>query len=241
MLNIAICDDDTFFCESIRHFIQTHYQDQISVLEDFSNGYELLHDIETNHTLYHFIFLDIDMPVMNGIDTGLALRRLATHQTSIIFFITCFDAPITSVIDIHPFSYLKKPLDPQILKLKFQTALVQFYNDERCLLLKNKTTIYRLTINNILYISSVGRRSEIHFTDGTTCLIRIRLSEIAKTLLDDRYPFVRSHKSFIANFHHVKKITSTNLYFTENLLIPVSKTYRPAIFSKFQSYCLKQL
>ena len=236
MLNIAICDDDTFFCESIRLFFKNKYNNIIHSIEDFSNGYELIHDIEQNHSVYNFIFLDIDMPVMNGIDTGFALRHIPSHHNAVIFFMTCFDTPSSAIIDIHPFTYLQKPVDNNLFDQKFNTALSFFYDDEKYMILNSKTAVYQLPPKKILYIASAGRKSEIHFVNRDTYLINIKLSDISKTMLDKSYQFVQPHKSFIANCSYIRKVTNTMITLTDNTSIPLSKTYRNDFFCKFREF-----
>ena len=233
MFNIAICDDDFSHCEMLRNFFRRHFCELIRQIEDFSNGQELLQDIRDNHSVYSFIFLDLDMPCMNGIDTGRALRKLPLYQNACIFFLTCYETSAASIVDLHPFAYLNKPLNFEKLQILFTKAVTLWSADEKKLLIPCKKATYLFPTVMIIYIASAGKKCELYFTNGDSCVINLRLSVLAE-LIPEESSFIKPHQSFIVNSRYITMVTSTHILIQSGIRIPISKACQPAFFAKFR-------
>ncbi len=232
MINIAICDDDTSFCHNLMQHFKTYYDDEINLLNDYFNGTELLDDIQTNHLIYDFVFLDLDMPQMDGIKTGHELRKLVSHQNTIIMFITSYDSNPIPIVDIHPFAYLKKPLNYELLEKKFNIALQQYYDYEKFIILSNYKATLRLGARDILYAETCGRHSLIH-TPQETIDFNMRLSEVEQKLSEQSTLFVRTHSSYLINMRYISKVTPSDISLKDNTIIPLSRTFRARFLEKF--------
>ena len=236
MINVAICDDDHFFCENLSSFLTIHYGDTIQTIDDFSNGTELITSLSQSETLYDFVFLDLFMPGSDGIMTGLELRQLYTHHNLMIFYITAFDSQVTTITDIHPFAYIKKPLNYTFLKQKIDAALNQSANCSKYILLNTKKTSYKLFPNDIVYFESAHHKSIAHFTDDSSLVIPISLSGLSSAILNEHTQFVRIHSSFMINLIHVEKVTHSHAYLKHNSVLPISSTYRISFFRRFREF-----
>ena len=77
MIKIAICDDEMTFVDKINTLIsEWSAQNQyFSVIQTFSNGQNLIYDIEDGQH-YDLVILDIEMPAINGMEVADAIRRL---------------------------------------------------------------------------------------------------------------------------------------------------------------------
>ena len=232
MINIAICDDDTAFCYNLMCHLKTHYNDEINLLNDYFNGTELLDDIQTNHLLYDFIFLDLDMPEMDGIKTGNELRKLASYQNAVIIFISSYDSNPIPIVDIHPFAYLKKPLNFELLEKKFNTALAQYHNHEKFIILSNHKSTLRLEARDIIYAETCGRHSLIQ-TSQENIEFNMRLTEMEHKLLEQSPLFMRTHSSYLINMQYIAKVTPTEITLKDQTIIPLSRTYKAGFLEKF--------
>lgn len=234
MINIAVCDDNDYFCENIVKFFNSKYSDIIRNIDDFTNGKELMDNIRNNDIVYDFIILDLDMPVMNGIETGNALRMLGTHANSTIIFITAFDSTVTEVVDIHPYAYIIKPIDFNLFEQKFNGALKNYYDDLSSVILTAKKNTYKLTARSIIYIESYGRKSIIHCTAGEPMVVNIKLSDIQKMVSDSHKQLVQIHKSYIINLLHIDEVTATHIHLKNSAELPLSKTYKMNFLKSFE-------
>ena len=81
---------------------------QIEILEECRNGREAVKAI--NALSPDLIFLDIQMPEMDGFDV---LARVGPERIQAIIFVTAFDQYALKAFDVHALDYLLKPFDDE--------------------------------------------------------------------------------------------------------------------------------
>lgn len=105
MLKVAIVDDNTFLINAIKEKLS--FFDDVSVKQTSMNGTELLTKLQENHNL-DIILMDIEMPVLNGIETTQIVKQKYPHIK--IIMLTAFDN------DEHIFNAIKAGADGYLLK-----------------------------------------------------------------------------------------------------------------------------
>ncbi|HBC03068.1 MAG TPA: response regulator transcription factor [Aequorivita sp.] len=105
MLKVAIVDDNTFLINAIKEKLS--FFDDVSVKHTSMNGTELLTKLQENHNL-DIILMDIEMPVLNGIETTQIVKQKYPHIK--IIMLTAFDN------DEHIFNAIKAGADGYLLK-----------------------------------------------------------------------------------------------------------------------------
>lgn len=233
MINIAICDDDTKFCNNLTDFFIKNFVEEINEINDFSNGKELISDIQESGIIYDFIFLDLDMQKMDGVTTGYELRKLPTHLNSTIMFITSFDTNPAPIVDIHPFAYIKKPLDYNSFGAKFREALQLFFDEDKLITVCTKKNNFRLDGKKIRYIESFHRNSIIHMTNEKLEL-SVTLSELEKIILAESPMFVRIHASYIINMRYLSRVSANEIFLDDTNSLPISRKYKEIFFLKYK-------
>ena len=85
MIHLAIVEDDQEYAEILKKYAEKFAKENNLALKIdlFSDGMEIAEDY---HPKWDLIFLDVEMPHMNGISTAKAIRKM--DQTVIIMFIT---------------------------------------------------------------------------------------------------------------------------------------------------------
>ncbi len=105
MIKIAIVDDNTFLINAIKEKLS--FFDDVAVKHTSLNGSDLLTKLEENHNL-DLILMDIEMPVLNGIETTQIVKQKYPHIR--IIMLTAFDN------DEHIFNAIKAGADGYLLK-----------------------------------------------------------------------------------------------------------------------------
>src|SRR5690554_422314 len=105
MLKIAIVDDNSFLIHAIKEKLS--FFEDVSVKHTALNGSELLIKLEENHNL-DLILMDVEMPVLNGIETTQIVKQKYPHIK--IIMLTAFDN------DEHIFNAIKAGADGYLLK-----------------------------------------------------------------------------------------------------------------------------
>lgn len=105
MLKLAIVDDISFLIHAVKEKLS--FFEDVSVKHTSLNGSELLTKLEENHNL-DLILMDIEMPVLNGIETTQIVKQKYPHIK--IIMLTAFDN------DEHIFNAIKAGADGYLLK-----------------------------------------------------------------------------------------------------------------------------
>ena len=105
IVKIGIVDDNSFLINAVKEKLS--FFDDLSVRFTATNGSDLLTQLQTNHNL-DLILMDIEMPVLNGIETTEIVKQKYPHIK--IIMLTVFDN------DEHIFNAIKAGADGYLLK-----------------------------------------------------------------------------------------------------------------------------
>ena len=111
-VRVAIVDDNTFLIHAIKEKLS--FFDDISIKHTATNGSELLSRLEESHHL-DVILMDIEMPVLNGIETTQIVKQ--KYPQLKIIMLTAFDNDenIFNAIKAGADGYLLKEINPKDL------------------------------------------------------------------------------------------------------------------------------
>jgi len=189
------------------------------------NALEALDFLKT-HTV-DFIFLDINMPHL----TGIELAGLLPKETKIVFT-TAYAEHAAESYTYQTIDYLLKPITlkrflaaTQKIEASFgkqmATEKLQAKPDAGYFFVKSGKTLRRILLDEILYFE--GEKEYVRLVTCTEeLLIYRRLKEIEKQL---QPPFVRVHNSYIVNTRLLSKVQDNHIY-TGSKQIPVSEKFR---------------
>lgn len=233
MIKAIIIDDEPLARSIVLEYLQA--QDGIEVVQECNDGFEGVKAIMQHKP--HLIFLDIQMPKINGFE----MLELLEEKPSVIFT-TAFDEYAIRAFETHAVDYLLKPFTKErfdkALEKFFNQAPVQKKNTEELLqsatslpsqseriVVKTAGKIKIIPIPEILYLEAADDYVKIHTKEGSF-LKNKTMSFFENTLPQEQ--FVRTHRSYILN---VQEITRIDPYEKENHLailrsggrIPVSK------------------
>lgn len=124
-MRILICDDDLLIVEKLQKYLKSYFSHlHLSCPEIvcFSDGESLLADPGDKDIL----FLDIEMPGLDGIYVGNELKK--KDKDIIIFIITSYSEYLDEAMLFHVFRYLSKPIDRQRLFRNLKNALDLYHS-----------------------------------------------------------------------------------------------------------------
>ena len=160
----------------------------------YNPGEALLSDADSKD----IVFLDIEMPGLNGIYVGKKLKEL--NKNTIIFIITSYVEYLDDAMRFHVFRYLSKPIDKQRLFQNMKDA-IQLYNSTTVKIpIETKQGIYTCTTSEIILIEAMGRTITIH-TLNRDLIAKQNMEYWSKTL--NMPCFFHTHRSFIVNMKYV--------------------------------------
>ena len=99
----------------------------IELVEQCHNGKQALEVIKQQ--LPKLVFLDIQMPEMNGFEVLKAIQDLDLAEPPMVVFVTAFDQYALKAFDVHAVDYLLKPVDDERLKECIETVRERIHSD----------------------------------------------------------------------------------------------------------------
>jgi len=209
------------------------------------NGLEALRSIKTQQV--DFIFLDINMPQLNGME----LAALLPADIKIVFTTAYSEYAAESYLH-HTLDYLLKPITLQrfiTAQLKIEAFFapaaqqVQSAADldltdrnvplKEYFYIKIARGLQKIRLANLLYVE--GDKEYVKFVTSTeTFLVYRRMKSLEEEL---KYPFIRIHNSYIINIDHMDKLIDNHVQIRDQR-IPLSDKYRKAFLSQIANRLL---
>lgn len=243
-MRIAICDDDPQASSLLYQDITKIAEEQLNLPQKkepflapvltrsdiYTDPDELLFAAETEH--YDLAFIDIELGDKSGIKLSSRLLRLQPG-IQIIFF-SGYDDYYLDVYNVDHIYFLKKPVDPDRLRTALQTAQHRIQSlQDKFLTISNKQGVFRIPLQDILFLEKSRRLILIHTMDGEVYKTYGKFSDVEDSL---NALFFQCHTSYIVNFRYISEMTDRKFLISPHtglgseplktqITIPISKTY----------------
>jgi len=231
-MNIAICDDIEEICNKIKDTLQKNDIFDLNI-DCFLNGCDLISSM--HNKLYDIVYLDIEMPGLNGIETAQELQKF--NHSIIIIFVSSYSCYISKAFRINAFQFLMKDsLSESDIIFEYNRALERYNKEHYKYYILQKTSTSYFEINNIAYIESANRHLYLHFLDNSHFEFRGKLDKEEKKLIP--YNFIRVHESFLVNVCFINTIKNSHLIVnTSNKEeIPISRKYKEKLLNAYNLF-----
>lgn len=231
-LKCVIVDDEPLAREGIARYV-----DQVDFLELLgtgSNPMDLMRLLET--TDVDLIFLDIQMPVMNGIE----YLKLAQTRPMVIIT-TAYPTYALEGFQLDVMDYLVKPITFSLFlnavnkaREYHQLVTKSTQQDERPLrndayfFIKCDYRFEKIHFDHILYIEAMQNYVTIFTTKGKYVTL-LSLKSVEQNL--DPELFLRVHKSYIVSVRQIDTIENHELV-VKSARIPVSRQHREVLIER---------
>lgn len=224
-LRLAICDDEPDCLRQYRGLLERVFEDNgISVLISlFSNCKELMFAMEDDAESIDLVFLDINMPEMNGIEMARWIRDKQFHCE--IVFLTVSQEHMLQAFDVGAFHYIVKDVTP---KKKMEEICIKAANAVS----RSKSEVITVScagesrviqVQDILYFEVRNYIIIVHYSGSESFEFYSTLGKIENNLTGRG--FVRSHRSFLVNTRHIQSILRQELKLSNGATIPVGRKY----------------
>ena len=231
MIRVAIVDDEREYVEQMAGFFKV-YQEQNNtqcICETYLDGIDL---VSENSNVYDIVFLDIDMKLLNGVDTAKKLREY--NQQVVIIFLTKLAQYAIRGYEVSAFDFILKPIDYNTFALKMKrilNAVRQAVNDTKIQIRHDGNTIV-ISARDILYVEVIAHKV-IYHTSGGDYEIYGKIKEIERKLAETE--FFRCHRAFIVNLKHVTYVGDDEVHIGKHV-IPLSRLKKKDLLVALSNY-----
>ena len=203
-MQIAICDDEVFMVQILEEKIKKLLPD--AVIDKYLSGDELI----ASGSKPDILFLDIQMPGMDGMETAKMLRQ--DNEDMILIFVTAAEEYVFQAFDVGAFHYLVKPFSDEKLKEVVTKAVhnikrsSRLEKDEKYIMVQTAGSHIKIFLRDIVYAEVYNRKVIIH-TRSTDIEYYGKLQELSDMAGTD---FFRTHRAYLVHFKYVEKYDATN-------------------------------
>ena len=243
MIRVVVAEDEPLARSRIVRMLKS--DPQIQIVAECGAGLDTLEAIHKNRP--DLIFLDIQMPEMNGFEV---LEALEEREIPHVIFVTAFEQYALRAFEVYALDYLLKPFnESRLLKAltraknelersregeiqqKLLTLLEEFRNRPKQitrLLIKEDSRAWFLKVQEIDWIEAEAKYVRIR-SGKKAYLVRKSLVQLQSDL--DPSMFVRIHRSTIVNLDRIREIQTlsngeTKILLVDGTQLTVSRSYR---------------
>lgn len=235
---IILVDDEPDSLE-LTSLLLSRISNDFEIIGKFSDALLASKFIDDND--FDLLFLDIDMPELNGFE----FLTILENKNFELIFLTAHDQFALRAFKESAFDYLLKPLKSKELKVtldryttkktdnnpnKITNFIQQFNTDKRVCLATNQGFIFQ-EIDSIEFIKAESEYSKITLVNkGKEILISKNLGYFEKLL--EPNSFLRVHRSYLVNMQHVCSLENNRIKLKSGYSINLSRS-RKATFYEY--------
>ena len=242
MVRCIAIDDEPLALRQIKSYIER--TENLELVANCRNAYEAQQVLEKQSV--DLIFVDINMPDMNGLDFVRSLTSM--HY---IVFTTAHAEFALEGFKLNAIDYLLKPFSYEEFMKASQKVMSLVDLVERChaaesaiaqneaeeadkefISVKADYKTQLVKIADIVYLESAGEYVRLHIEDNTTITTLFRLKNMETTLPQDT--FLRVHRSYIVNLKRIASYTRGRIFLDNGEYIPLGENYKERFFEIFQ-------
>ena len=178
-------------------------------------------------TEYDLIFLDIELPDMNGVEIGKYIREDLNNQIVQIAYISSKKEYAMELFDYRPIHFLVKPFDEEKIKKKvIDKYMILSEQYDHMFTYKKGFDFFKIPISDIYYFQNNNRKVTVVTKNGSDEFYD-SMENIYTEL--KRHQFLFIHKSTIVNYHYIAKLSYTEVVMTNGSAFSISQARRPSI------------
>lgn len=230
MYKIGIVEDQPEEARRLTAHVQRYAaEENVSLkLRTFPDGASFLDEYLND---YDVVFMDIEMPHMNGMETARKLRQ--TDRDVCLIFVTVMAKYAIEGYAVQALDFILKPAEYQDIRVKLQRALdirEQFATREMTLVTSNG--MRRFPIDELYYVEVINHTLYFHTKHGDfveRSTIRQREEQLAP------HGFSRCNNSFLVNLRYVSAVENGRIT-VDGRSISIGRTKRKQFLEELTAY-----
>jgi DNA-binding LytR/AlgR family response regulator len=193
-------------------------------IDVFYNGSKLCEMMKDSK--YDLIFLDIELPDINGITAGRYIREILHDEIIQIVYISSKQVYAMELFDFRPLNFLIKPLNADALEKVIHKYLIVTENDAPLFRYKKGFDLYKIPLAQILYFRSDRRIITVVSMNGEEHFYG-KMDSVYSSVKNRNFLYI--HKSVIVNYKYIRKFGYESVTMIDGTEFSISQSRRKAI------------
>ena len=223
-MKVAICDDNLKSLDEYREKLTAIFEENkiAATVTSFQTCKELMFSMEDENTRADVIFLDINMPFMDGMEMANWIRK--RDISCEIIFLTVSQTHMLQAFDVSAFHYVVKDVTPEekLEEICVRAAGKVGKQKQEFITVSCAGESRRISVRDIMYFEVQNYIIIVHYGDEKFEFYST-LGKLENTL--GGYGFVRTHRSYLVNLDHVHAVMRQELELENSSKIPVGRKY----------------
>ena len=225
-LNCIIIDDEPLAAELLASYVKrTPFLSLTGTFNNAITGMQAIREKEV-----HLCFMDIQMPVLNGVEAAKRLRR--TDPSVSLVFVTDLKNRMADGYAVEALDFIVKPMNYLKFSVVMKRAAKRLSRPKSEVFLQSGGDLFRVAVDEILYVE-VDRNRCFYHTENGVIEIWSSLKKEEERLKDD--PFVKANSCYLVNLAHIKSISGDAVQVGGESLA-ISRSKRRELMEAFTAY-----
>ncbi|MBR4626443.1 MAG: response regulator transcription factor [Ruminococcus sp.] len=231
-MKIAVCDDEKRFVRDFSAIVDRLYKSLDMNVDEYSDGAALLRNFSPGK--YDIVFLDIEMPGLDGI--SLAKRLRAVSEDIYIVFLTGHVEYAIQGYEVNALRYLTKPATEARVREVLEHVLKKQSN-EKFIWIKNRDGEQRIRLSDIVFLEAQDQNLVVCTVNGSY-EFRAKLSDYEQFLTPEG--FFRIHRSYMVSLTKIVNISGKELTVVGGCRLPVARAKEREFRDAFMSFVSRE-
>jgi DNA-binding LytR/AlgR family response regulator len=220
-MNIALCDDNQATLDIVSSSLESIFSSNgiVTSIHKY-NDIRTLESVMSSE-VFDLLFLDIDMPVMDGISFA---KKLRSEGNSIpIIYVSNREDKVFESLEAHPFGFIRKSHF-----LSDITSIVKQYLDDqnkvapkRIIIVKHGTS-QAVPLDEVIYVEGSRKNQLLYLKDNAEPVVMNSTMEKITSDLE-AYGFITCYKGILVNYRYISVIRDDDIVLTTGKTIPMSR------------------
>ena len=229
-LKCIVVDDSAIQRLAITKLVEDH--PALELVAEYSSALETKKGLNTHDV--DLIFLDIEMPILNGFQ----LLDVLKNKVEVIF-VSGKTEHAFKAFNYDAVAYLKKPLDKGFFNTAVEKAIAQVKlkqnyteSDEDYIFVKSNLKKRKVFVNDIKWVEALGDYVKV-VTNDQSYVVLSTMKAFEKKLPEGR--FLRIHKSYIVSLEKIDRFNSKNVE-VGTVEIPLSRNKKSTLIEALSNF-----
>lgn len=218
-IRVAICEDNQEQAEQLRQILENLQSEMKLTIKVYRSAKTLLKTLE--HPKPEFFpdvfFLDIEMPDIDGITCGKAVRKL--FPNCFLIFTTAYEEYAIKGYEAQAFRYLLKPISSEGIRPVMQ-YIQETFRRKKKIRIQSADKEQIIDLQDLIYLSAEDKYT-ILYTKEEYFIDRRALNEYEELL--QMYGFYRIHRKYIVNLYYHKSMQRGRIALSTGMELPISR------------------